>query len=151
MNIRIKGTKKWLIAAAIAGILMVAASVFIPEGETEPESISYYSEVLEGKIKELLSNMDGIGEVSVMLTLDCSSEFVYAENTDSTEDRKVADYVVISGKDGENTVQLKEIYPRVRGVAVVCDGGDSTAVKAKITELLCSSLGIPSNRITVCG
>ncbi len=151
MNFRIKNKKIWLAVIAFAGVIMIILPSVIPDKKETKEEITYYSEQLEQRITDLISDIDGIENVSVMLTLDCGNEYVYAENTDSTADRTVSDYVVISSGGGESTVQLKEIYPRVRGVAVVCTGGDAVGIKNKITELLSSSLGIPTNRITVCG
>lgn len=37
----------------------------------------------------------------------------------------------------------------VYAVAVLCDGGDSVAVRERITELMVSLFGIGSNRISV--
>lgn len=148
---KLKFSRKYLVAAAIAGVVMIAVSVLIPQKTEKTESVSFYSEKLEEKVTELIGCVEGIENVSVMVTLDCTSESVYAENKESSGDRSVSDYVVISSKGGESTVRLKEIYPKVRGVAVVCTGGDSVSVQKKITDILSSSLGIPSNRITVCG
>ena len=150
---KLKITKKWLIIAAAAGVFMIAISVLIPQQSgTKTETVTYYSEKLEEKVASLIGCVDGIENVSVMVTLDCSSEYVYAKNKDDSGEKSASDYVVISGKGGgESTVQLKEIYPKVRGVAVVCTGGDTPLVQAKITNILSSSLGIPSSRITVCG
>ena len=45
---------------------------------------------------------------------------------------------------------LEQAYePEVRGVAVVCEGGDDILVIGRITELVSVVLGIPTNRICV--
>ena len=151
MNFRIKSKKTWLIIGTAAGIIMIIFSMVVPNGKDTDESFEYYSVELETRIRELISHIAGVDDVSVMITLDCGSEYVYAQNSDASDGRVISDYVVISADGGDAPVQLKEIYPRVRGVAVVCSGGDTVAVKTKITELLTASLGISSNRITVCG
>ena len=155
MNEKLNIKNKWWLIIPAAGIIILIISLILPDTPQEKAEfgkaeISLYSETLEEKIKNLISGIDGVGEVSVMLTLDCSSEYVFAENRDVSDSRRVSDYLVITGDSGESAVQVKEIYPRVRGVAVVCDGGDSVEVEAKIISALSSSLGIASNRITVC-
>ena len=147
---KLKNKKRLIIAGAAAGILLVILSFIIPNGEKTSESIEYYSTKLEEKVKTLVSSVDGVSDVSVMVTLDSGTEKVYAQNTEKTEERTVCDYAVISG-DGTGALELKEIYPRVRGVAVVCAGGDSPEIQEKLISLLTSALGISSNRITVCG
>ncbi|MBQ8249735.1 MAG: hypothetical protein IJY93_07655 [Clostridia bacterium] len=39
----------------------------------------------------------------------------------------------------------------VKGIAVVCDGGDRAEVKLKLTEVLCSLFSIPSGSVSVVG
>lgn len=44
---------------------------------------------------------------------------------------------------------LKTTEPEVRGVIVVCDGGDNAAVKNGITSAVRAALSVDSNKITV--
>jgi len=88
--------------------------------------------------------VDGITEATVFLTLDCSTEYVYSEDSAS-------DFLILSGSDGEQAVMLYEISPRVRGVAVVCTGGDLPRIRETVTELLAAALDLPANRIKVAG
>jgi stage III sporulation protein AG len=44
---------------------------------------------------------------------------------------------------------LSEKAPEVRGVAVICKGGDQISVQKKIISLLASLLSIPTNKIYV--
>ena len=50
----------------------------------------------------------------------------------------------------DGTALAETIYqPQVRGVAVLCEGGDDVGVAARITELVSALLDLPSNRICV--
>lgn len=143
---------KWIYLVGAAGILLIILSLILPvKSESNGETAEFYSKQLEEKIASLLSDVKGAGKVSVLLTLDCGGESVLAENSETSGEKRATDILVINGKSGDEPVKLKEIFPKVRGVAVVCDGGDNVDVKNKITELLSSALGIPTNRITVCG
>ena len=56
--------------------------------------------------------------------------------------------------DGQTTTyvsgkQTSSEMPRVRGVAVLCKGGDDPAVRAEIVQLVSAVLGIGTHRIYV--
>lgn len=150
--------KWWLIGAAVLGVALILLPRFLPDGEEKSETTgtgatdpTYYSNILEEKIRQLILRVEGIEEAAVLLTLDGGSEFVYAQNTSVSGDGRTGDYLVIQEDGGEKTVLVSEIYPQIRGVAIVCTDGDNVQIQKKVTELLSASLGISSNRITVAG
>jgi stage III sporulation protein AG len=75
-----------------------------------------YARQLEEQLIEILSQIKGVGSVSVMLTL---------ENYDDKG------------------------MPRVRGAAVVCEGGGDIHVKQKVVETVSKVLGISTARVSV--
>lgn len=100
-------------------------------------------------------SISGVEEAEVLLTLDCSTEYVYAQNeqrnkTDSAENIS-ADYLILNQGDRSDAVLLMEIYPKIRGIAIVCTGGNEVVVQKTIIDLLSAALGISSNRIKVAG
>ena len=151
-----KGSAVIAILAAV-GVLLI----MFPKGDGEEKvhksdtyvQITTYTEKLEEKIRSLCSAVDGAGNVCVLVTLECSSEFVYADNrtesVDSAGSSYSSDYLIIEDKNGSSPVTLTEIYPKIRGVAVVCDGGDVPTVRSKLTNLLSAALGISTGRISV--
>lgn len=151
MKLKLDKQKIGILALAVIGILLIVFSGQLgrfsgpDSGETQDYTdVSFYTGYLENRIGELCRSVDGITEATVFLTLDCSSEYVYSEDSAS-------DFLILSGSDGEQAVMLYEIYPRVRGVAVVCTGGDLPRIRETVTELLSASLGLPSNKIKVAG
>ena len=108
-------------------------------------SVRFYTKELEERIEALCREIHGIGEVHVLLTLEGGSEYVYAENLSVS----TADRYFTSG--GETPLMVQEIYPKIRGIAVVCSHGNDSAVQLMITELLGAAFGIPSSRIYVAG
>lgn len=158
-NVKIEGLKKSgaLIVAGVIGLLLLIVPGFLPSGEKssanaiDAENTEYYSEHLEKRLAELISKVSGAGDASVIVTLDGGSEYVYAANTKTSEQGSAVDYIVINSGDGEGGLALGKIYPRVRGVAVVCYGGSSPTVKNEITQLIAAALGISTSRIMVCG
>ena len=118
-------------------------------------SVSAYTEILEKKIADLCRTLSGIKDAKVLLTLDSGNEYVYAQNSDSHENgtlREITrDYLIINSGEDEKTVLIKEIYPKIRGIAVVCTNGDDVRVQKKVIDLLAAALGINSNRVCVSG
>ena len=133
-----------MIAAAAAGILLLVFGGFAGTADTKNDTaytdVGFYTEYLEKRIRTLCLSVEGITEAEVFLTVDCSSEYIYGEG---------GDYLILSG--GEEAVMLCEIYPKVRGIAVVCTGGNSAVVRETVTRLLSAALDLPSSKIEVAG
>lgn len=150
MKFKLDRSKISILVLAFVGILLIAFSGFFGKSsaeagdEQEYTDIDFYTGYLEKRICELCRSIDGITDATVFLTLDCSNEYVYSEENAS-------DVLILSGSNGEQAVLLYEIYPRVRGVAVVCTGGDLPRIRETVTELLSASLGLPSSKIKVAG
>ena len=144
---RFSAKQALIFGLAAAGVLLLLIGGRLGGKQTKAASsgmtdVSFYTDYLEERIRTLCRSIGGIEEAEVFLTLDCSEEKQYAGGASS-------DYLIL--KDGEEAVLLGEIYPVVRGVAVVCTGGDSPTVRETVTELLSAALGLPSNRIRVAG
>lgn len=125
-----------------------------------------YEEVLEGKLSDVLSQVNGAGAVTVSITLDNSGMDEYAKNIvkesktvqekdtsgglRTTTEMKESDQLVLA-KDGgnEKTVIVREYKPAVKGVLVVATGAYNSTIKANLTEAVEAALGIPAYKITV--
>lgn len=136
------------------GILLLVSgdtfSISNDKGKAESSNeviIKSYTEELEKEAAEIISRVSGVSNVSIMITLDGSSEMVYAENTSSAS----AEYLIINSSSGEEPVLIREIYSSIRGIAVVCNGGNDVSVKKTVTELLSCAFGIPGSKIFVAG
>ena len=146
---------KLIFTGMIIGVLLLLFGPYLSETNTsgdldtvnDRQSVQYYTEHMEERIEKLCCQIRGIGEAHVLLTLDGSAEYIYAENSGPT----AREYVILQGSDTENPLLVKEIYPEIRGVAVVCTHGDDSAVRLAVTELLSAALGIPSSCIRVVG
>ena len=128
--------------------------------KTETQTMSALSsttdieEMLEKKLVDIISQVKGAGKVRAVVTVGSSGEYVYAENTkkendsDSmSEDSEIVIYESQNGADAGLVISIKS--PSVIGVAIVCEGGESSVVKAEITKLVTSLFGIGSDRVYV--
>lgn len=125
-----------------------------------------YEEAYQKKLKELLENIAGVGEVDVSVTIDSTEETVLQQNerdsqqttdeqdaagtkrrtTQITREGQIALYETSAS---QTPVVVKKIKPRIRGVVVVADGAGDAVVRARITEAVSRGLDVPAHRISV--
>lgn len=135
-----------IVCLALIGILMIVfGTISTKSSSKNSESFVYeeYTEDLEEKIENFLLSVGGIEKVEVIVTLDTSSEQVYAQN------QTTYDFLTVDEGNGESPVNITEIYPTVRGVAIACTNGENDEVKMKLTKLVSAYLGISTNRIEI--
>lgn len=161
--------KKYLavILLFVSGLILLAVSEFsgvdTDNVKTEQTTLSYvsvneYVSELEERITSIISSIDGAGATQVMITLENSGEDVYLHNYDYGEDvdgagagnREMKDeYVIVDSGDGENGIVVRKTEPKIRGVAVVCQGGGNESVRAQIVATVTAVLDISSARVSV--
>ena len=149
------GKYKYVLLVLLLGIFLMS----LPEADKESiqADVSDPEPVATSKAKELediLSQISGVGKVSVMLTEAAGSETIYqtdedrAQSSDSESVR--ADTVIVSGSDRTEKGLVRTVVPPVYlGAIVVCQGGDSPAVRLSIVEAVSNVTGIGTDRITV--
>lgn len=151
---------KFVLIVIAAGIILLA----IPTGDKSPSTAEtagvagseedFSVEVLEEKLGKILSQIEGAGDVSVMLTVRSGMERILATDREITEsDTKMntkEETVVISTDNGDEVVLVGQNYPTFQGALVVCRGGDDPNVQLQITRALSALTGLSTNRITVC-
>ena len=161
-----KHSQKLLIAGLILGLLLILIPTLLPDGKSQPvgpdldlkqETESYRTE-LTGELSEMLSEIKGVGQVKLFITLENSIEYEYlkeeSENTDLHSDDKSRDYsetylFVEDAAGNRKVLAVKRILPKVRGAVVVCEGGEDILVKQQVIELLRAALGVSAANISV--
>lgn len=152
----------------ILGLVLIGLSEFIPSDTSEKSKdvtsslvdtsySSSFKKETEKELKKIISKIDGVGDVSLMLTLDGTTEYVYAEDVDTETDEnsdsksdKYKNQVIIIDSDGNETALVKKIIePKVKGVVIVCTGGGNLEVKERVIKAVSSALNISTNNICV--
>lgn len=149
------------------------------KGEDSLQELSNreYVDDLEQNLENVLEQMEGVGDATVMITLsesaekvvekdvETSSESVTEEDsqggTRTTDSHTLGESTIFGGeKDGgfygssedesvSNPYVKKEIAPRVEGVVVVASGGDNAVVVRNITESVKALFGIDTHKIRI--
>lgn len=149
---------KFLVIMGVVGIVLILLSEidFTPaKPKQDLSSNDYVSYVnnLDKELTEIISNIDGVGNCKVMITLKNTSESVYAKNTENSlsdgSSSQNDEYVIYNGENGDSPLLLKENFPAIEGVAVVCSGGDNVKIQEQIKKCVSALFNISSNRISV--
>jgi len=151
----------WIVLVGCIGILMISVSELTANDNSEyterKDQYTFLAEeqtlMLEAKLEEKISEISGAGKTSVMITADSSKEYFYAENhsenSEETEKSIEREFVVIEGENGDEPIVLKIKESKIRGVLVICEGGDNPVIKEKIIEAVCALLDVSSNSVSV--
>lgn len=157
--------RRILIVCGIAGIALILLSEWLPKRTTKQATASTdaraYALETEQRLTALVSNIEGAGACRVMVTLENGVEYVYATEQRINSDRQQDDTrltqrddsetsaIVIDTGNGREGLLVTEIQPAVRGVVVVCEGGDDETVCKRVSEAVTVALNISSKRVCV--
>jgi stage III sporulation protein AG len=119
------------------------------DADSQAEFMSAYKKQLESELASLLSQMDGVGQVQVMLTLKDSGADVLDKNVKRDGDASETDTVVYSGEDGEAPYVTNRFAPDVAGVFIVAEGGGNAVIVSDISEAVMALFGIEAHKIKV--
>jgi len=136
--------------------------------ETDPVNITAAEEMLNRRLEEVLTRIEGVGEVKAAVNLASTTEMDYAVNTTAstrktdekdprggnrtiTEVNENGQLVLLreSESSKEAPVVVKEIKPEVRGVMVVAEGAGDPRIKAELVYALQVFLDVPVHKVVV--
>lgn len=130
-------------------------------------TVEDYAAQLEDSLTAMLSRIKGVGSVEVMVTIEKGVENIYAteektskqvsndksSDTDTRNqenDNTETTYILVKGADGgQQAIAVTQIQPVVKGVVVVCDGGDNAAVEQQVIQAVTTALDIASTKVCV--
>ena len=136
------------------------------ENGSSPSEIDKYTEKMESQIEGVLSHVSGVGNTKIMITVESTAEKIVLKDTPyetetvsetdtsgttrNKESRKSEETTIYMSDEGDNIPYIvKETLPLVKGVVVVCEGGDDLTVKKEIIEAIQVLFGIESHKIKV--
>lgn len=110
---------------------------------------------LEEQLEDILAQIDGAGQVNVMLTVESGMKRIFAQDgrleQQSGSVQKESETVVISNGNGiQETVLVQQIYPRFQGALVVAEGGGDPTIRLYLTEAVAALTGLGADKISVC-
>ena len=152
-----------VIVAIIAGLFLAGdGSGDKSTQKTESESLTDYVARTEKRLKEVLSTINGAGQVEVMITYETGPEIVPATDTtrqsnstgssqegSNTSENETVKAATIQQQSGTEPIVLTEKQPKVRGVIVVAQGAEDIRVKIELQQAVKTVLDVSLAQIDV--
>lgn len=170
-NCRRKNIENLVLFLVGVVIVIITGSYIFSDDDVEVVSENIISdvfdaEVFEKKLAKILSEIQGAGEVEVMVSYQTGVETVPLLDTkDSntvteesggnsnrrTEQNSLETSIIFNQEKNGNKVPYisKTIMPTVGGVIVTCDGGGDQIVNANIIKAVTVVTGISANKVQV--
>lgn len=127
-------------------VLVIVLSTFGEKDTQEKTAEETYALQLSAQLEEVLSQIEGAGNVKVMITVASEGETVLATETIENADGSVTTQPILVG--GE-VVVLEEKNPEITGVLIVADGANDLNVRFNLLEAAASVLNINQSIIKV--
>ena len=149
-----QGLKKYRYAALV--LLLGLALLLLPGGKktTQKSNAAASAAETERRLTQMLEQIAGAGQVSVMLTLETGERVEYqtdvqasSDGAQSSESRKTV--ILSEGSSYDKAAVAATTYPRFQGALIVCEGADSAAVRLRLLEAVSAVTGLSTDRITV--
>ena len=140
-------------------------STVVSKPEEKNDANNAYLKYMENKLEQTIGGMDGAGRVLVMITLKDGGEKILDKNRPyesqsehgkedgketNRESIKSDQETVLVEQDGDTSpIVIKEQYPEIEGVFVLCDGGNDKTLSLKIKEAVSALFSVPEHKIVV--
>ncbi|MDB8801895.1 stage III sporulation protein AG [Romboutsia sp. 1001216sp1] len=135
----------------------------VKKNEPETTSSSNQEKNLESKLKEILSKIEGAGEVDIMITFESSEEIQPAYNSNSTtekteeKDTKGGERTITTSSDNKTIITsgsnepivLKTNEASIKGVIVVSSGASDPTVKETLYDAVQTALQVAGHQVEV--
>ena len=124
-----KKIRNIIIVVGLIGIGLIFLSNWVDFGSlTSGKGDEAFSVKTYTDLQTVISKIEGAGKTEVLLTMENSVEYVYLDNS---------------------TTKTKEIEPLIRGVLVVCEGGDDPVVVERVTDAVTKALDISTAKVCI--
>ncbi|WP_432619811.1 hypothetical protein [Butyricicoccus sp.] len=153
---------KYFLLVILVGVLLLTSGMqpaFNTQEQTaEQADHGFDLQAFQQSVADSLSQIDGAGRVTVLLSLETGEESVYAadvskssQTTDnnSNESYESTTSILSDGSYGEAPILIKSKYPTFRGAVILCEGADDDAVRLQIVHAVSALCGISSDCISV--
>ena len=139
---------KYVLIILLAGLVLL----LLPTGSkakaktTQASTVSEQTQTQaiqaeEQRLTQLLQQINGAGQVQVLLSYRCSAE---RETDDAGEPT-----IISAGGGAQEAVELRTVSPQYLGAVVVCDGADSPQVQLAVTQAVAQFTGLSTDHISV--
>lgn len=137
-------------------LLLGVVLMLLPAGKTEKEEPVLQktqmetSKSMDENLAEILSMIDGAGEVEVMLTVASGAETIYQTDSKLTDVSQDHSTVIVTSSERAQEGLVRQVNPvQYLGAIIVCEGAERPAVRLAIVEAVSDVTGLGADRISV--
>lgn len=149
--IALLGKYKYPVLILLVGLgLMLLPSGKEVQPQEQPAETAPVSNDLESRLEAILSQIEGAGQVRVLLTEDAGREHLYQTDSEVRTDGRSDDTVLVEdASDSESGLIRQTLEPKYRGAVILCQGADSPGVKLAIVDAVRCVTGLGADAISV--
>jgi len=169
-----KNLPKYALILGMLGITVIFFSSSFKSSSNKPETIHRQDtsseqkrENLEKNLEKIVSQIEGAGNAKALVTLESGVETVYAaekrKSKEESEDKSSGEttrtkhtndcekkfITVKDSQGGECALEITQIEPKIKGVVIICPGGDDAIVKKRIIDATTTALNVSANKVCV--
>lgn len=156
------GKYRYVLLVILAGVVLLLLPLAGEKRETQPPAAvqssvvdSFDTGAMERRLEDALSQVEGAGRVTVVLSVQAGPRQIWARDSRTEEraeerSREESTVVLSRGSGMEETVPVQQISPQFRGALVVCSGGGDPAVRLSLVEAVSALTGLGSDKISIC-
>lgn len=137
-----------IIVCAAVAVAILFFSSFAKSEQKSDYGVNEYVSMLETKLSDRLSELDGAGKVKVIISVKSGlkSEIATEKQVSGIGGEKTTETpVLVSGKP----LVLGEIYPEICGVIIMAKGASDVRVKLSLITAAQTFLDVTSDKIQV--
>lgn len=148
---------RYVFLVLLIGIVLMAipgkstdTAEYVQTAETEPEAELTVAQ----ELAQILSQVDGAGDVKVLLTVAAGEETLYQTDDDTsvTSDSsttQISTVTVTNAQKDEYGLVRQTNPPVYKGAIVVCQGADDPQIQLAIVNAISNVTGLGADRISV--
>ena len=145
---------KYALIILIFGIILMMLPNKTEIQTTDSISTISAQKSLDEELAQILSLIDGAGEVQVLLTKEIGEETIYQTDEDTSVQADSSSVkiktIILTTADKAQTGLIKQINPpKYLGAIVLCQGADRPSVRLAVTEAVSKVTGLGANNISV--
>lgn len=143
---------KYVILIAMIGIvlMLLPSSNDAPKNSEQNQKIISEQSSIQEELENILSQIEGAGEVRVMLTERTGRETIYQTNDNISDSSGKIDTVVVTDSSRNESGLVKQINPpQYSGAIVLCHGADNPSVKFAVADAVSKITGLGLDKIAV--
>jgi len=152
---KIKHIEFYIAGIAIAIMLLIYFSANIFGGTKtnadESQNITYDNYIVqqENKVTSMVRQMKGVGKADVAIRFESSIEYILAVITTESSNGTSTTPILVTENGVTKPIIVQEIYPKAKGVVVVCEGAKDAKVKLQVIDAVSIMLDLVKEKIVV--